>query len=156
MYTERVKVSQVDHMAIVTDTKAKYMNGKVYIYRNGNLLAGGLTKREALTTMDALYEYDRQREGERTNAAKLGEERKAEKLSFVKAMHNIVCSLNDERFYYDGWIHLMPDCPTEEDFKDFAEEDNKDLLEELAAMFAYIMTEACKDEKPFYIGGNCI
>lgn len=156
MYTERVKTEQVNRMAEITDTTAKYMNGKVYIYRNGNLLAGGLTKREALTTLDALCEYDRQREDERANAAKLGEEKKAERLAFVKAMHNIVCSLNDESFYYDNWINIMPDCPTEEDFEYFTGEDDKDSLEELATMFAHIITEACKDEKPFYIGGNCI
>lgn len=152
MNTERVKTEQVNRMAEITDTVVKYMNGKVYVYRKGCPLAGGLTKREALTTLDAIYEYDRQREDERANAAKLG----AEKLAFVKAMHTIIRSLNDESYYFDRWINVMPDCPTEEDFEDFAKKDNEDILEELAAMFAYIMTDACKDEKPFYIGGACV
>lgn len=156
MYTEKVKAEQVDRMAEITDTKAMYMNGKVYIYRKGSLLAGGLSKREALATLDALYEYDRQREGEREEAANTAKRVKKDRLEFVKAMHEIVCALNNEGYYYDRWINVMPDCPTEEDFEDFTEEDNKDILEELAAMFEYIMTEACKEEKPFYVGGNCI
>lgn len=39
--------------------------------------------------------------------------------SQLKAMHNLMCYANDENIYMT-WIHLMPDCPSEEDFVDIA------------------------------------
>ena len=43
----------------------------------------------------------------------------------IKAMHTIVQGINDERAYYNDWIiYGVPDCPTEDDFKFIAEDDD--------------------------------
>lgn len=50
---------------------------------------------------------------------------KAEKdrLAVIKAMHTLVLCMNDEGAYLE-WINLVPDCPTEQDFLSFAENDD--------------------------------
>lgn len=40
----------------------------------------------------------------------------------LKAMHDLMCNANDENIYMT-WIHLVPDCPSEEDFSDIALDD---------------------------------
>ena len=42
----------------------------------------------------------------------------------LKAMHDIMCEANDERIYM-SWIYLMPDCPSADDFKDIALDDEQ-------------------------------
>lgn len=79
---------------------------------------------------------------------------KKQRMNIAKAMHEIVCSLNNESWYYNYWISVMPDEPTKEDFEDFGEDEQ--MFEELCSMFEYIMTCACRTEKPFYIGGKCV
>lgn len=41
----------------------------------------------------------------------------------LKSMHNLMCEANDENIYMT-WIHLMPDCPSEDDFVEIALSDN--------------------------------
>lgn len=41
----------------------------------------------------------------------------------LKAMHTLMLEANDESIYM-SWIYLMPDCPSEEDFKEIAMDDN--------------------------------
>lgn len=44
------------------------------------------------------------------------------RMNQLKAMHNLMCNANDETIYM-SWICTMPDCATEEDFKDIALDD---------------------------------
>ena len=44
------------------------------------------------------------------------------RINQLKAMHELMCEANDEDIYMT-WIYTMPDCPTEEDFRDFALDD---------------------------------
>ena len=45
-----------------------------------------------------------------------------ERLDAIIAMHIMVCNINDEGAYMT-WIYVVPDCPTEWDFIDFAKND---------------------------------
>lgn len=54
----------------------------------------------------------------------------------AKAMHEIISSLNNENAY-ESWIYLMPDSPTEEDFKDFGE--NPEMFNELCNKFVNLL-----------------
>ena len=54
----------------------------------------------------------------------------------VKAMHEIITLLNNENAY-TSWIYLMPDCPTEDDFKDFGE--NSEMFNELCNKFVNLL-----------------
>ena len=38
------------------------------------------------------------------------------RINQLKAMHELMTEANDENIYM-SWIYLMPDCPSEEDFK---------------------------------------
>ena len=57
-------------------------------------------------------------------------------LKNVKDMHTIICNMNDERAYHT-WIYTMPDCPSEEDFEDFAHDQSS--YNDLAATFKRIV-----------------
>lgn len=65
------------------------------------------------------------------------------RFELVKAMHTIVTSLNNEDGYYNCWIYTVPDCATEEDLLDIAEDEEafKDTFND----FEYIMKEYLKD-----------
>ena len=38
------------------------------------------------------------------------------RITQLKAMHDLMCEANDENIYM-AWIYLMPDCPSEEDIR---------------------------------------
>ena len=40
----------------------------------------------------------------------------------LKAMHSLMCNANDESIYMTWAMGWIPDCPTEEDFIDCAED----------------------------------
>ena len=42
----------------------------------------------------------------------------------IKAMHELMTQTNDEAIYM-AWIMIMPDQPSEEDFRDIAEDDEQ-------------------------------
>lgn len=46
------------------------------------------------------------------------------RISQLKAMHNLMCEVNDERIYI-SWTYTVPDCPTEDDFIDIAMDDEE-------------------------------
>lgn len=46
------------------------------------------------------------------------------KLKNVKLMHNTMIDMNNENAYM-AWIWEMPDCPMEEDFEYFAEDEER-------------------------------
>lgn len=48
----------------------------------------------------------------------------ASRIAQLKAMHNLMCEANDESIYM-VWIYTMPDCPSEEDFKEIALDDKQ-------------------------------
>lgn len=54
------------------------------------------------------------------------------RIELLKAMNEIVMHLDDEETYY-RWIDLVPDCATEEDFKDIAQDD--DDMQEICDLF---------------------
>ena len=45
------------------------------------------------------------------------------RMSQLKAMHDLLCECNDESIYM-RWINIMPDTPSETDFKDLAIDDD--------------------------------
>jgi hypothetical protein len=45
-----------------------------------------------------------------------------ERLEAVKLMHETMICMNNENAYFT-WIWTMPDCPTEEDFEWFADDE---------------------------------
>ena len=63
---------------------------------------------------------------------------KKNRVELLKAMHRIVASLNHEGAYYNSWIYLVPDCPSEEDFIDMAE--NDDIMDECAKLFVSLIS----------------
>ena len=65
------------------------------------------------------------------------------KTDIVRHMHEIICDLNDETYYLDMWIQLVPDGACEEDFEDIAE--TEDLFDEVVAMFFEIMKQVIED-----------
>ena len=46
------------------------------------------------------------------------------RLKNVKLMHNTMIDMNNENAYM-AWIWEMPDCPMEEDFEWFAEDEDR-------------------------------
>ena len=46
------------------------------------------------------------------------------RLSMTKCMHDVMLSMNNENAYMN-WIWEMPDCPCEEDFVWFAEDEER-------------------------------
>lgn len=44
------------------------------------------------------------------------------RITQLKAMHTLMLEANDESIYM-SWIYLMPDCPSEDDFKEIAMDD---------------------------------
>ena len=60
------------------------------------------------------------------------EQYKKDRIELLKAMHRIVCCFNHEDAYI-RWINLVPDCPSEDDFADMAEDD--DDMNDAAKLF---------------------
>lgn len=56
----------------------------------------------------------------------------------VKAMHEIVCAMNNEQAYFQ-WIYIVPDCATDEDLRDIAMDDS--LFADTIAAFRRIFTD---------------
>lgn len=55
------------------------------------------------------------------------------RLNNVKLMHETMMSMNNENAYM-AWIYEMPDCPNEDDFEWFAEDE-----ERYAELYDYFM-----------------
>lgn len=62
----------------------------------------------------------------------------------LKAMHEMMLNVNDER-YYMAWIYTMPDCPTEYDFIDIAED--IEAYNEIEEVFKRLITESIKNDE---------
>lgn len=59
----------------------------------------------------------------------------------LKAMHEMILNIDDED-YYMTWICTVPDCPSEYDFEDIAED--VDMYNEVEELFKRLITEAIK------------
>ena len=64
------------------------------------------------------------------------------RLNNVKLMHNSMIDMNNENAYM-AWIWEMPDCPMEEDFEWFAEDEDRYM--ELYIYFVKLLKRYAKD-----------
>lgn len=72
------------------------------------------------------------------------------KFELVKAMNTIVMALNHEGAYYDRWIYIVPDCATDGDFLDIAEDG--ELFADAISCFGGIMKDY--SNSGIYIGNK--
>lgn len=75
------------------------------------------------------------------------------RFQLIKAMHLIVCSINDETAYA-RWICLVPDCASSDDFEDIAQDDDLygnccDLFRELVQEYGHSGFYSIGDYKAF-------
>lgn len=66
------------------------------------------------------------------------------KLETLKAMHNIVCLMNDE-YAYASWINLIPDDAREEDFREIAEDADDSIYNDAVVLFMKLCSRYGKD-----------
>lgn len=64
------------------------------------------------------------------------------RLNNVKLMHETMMSMNNENAYM-AWIYEMPDCPNEDDFEWFAEDE--DMYIKLYLYFMKLFVRYAKD-----------
>lgn len=67
------------------------------------------------------------------------------RFEIVKAMHSIICAMNNEEAYF-RWIYIVPDEADEEDLRDIAASD--ELFADAVSAFKRIFT-AYKDDGLF-------
>ena len=70
------------------------------------------------------------------------EERYIIRLHTVRIMHETMVDMNNENCYFN-WIYEMPDCPCEEDFEWFAEDEERYM--ELYNFFMKLLRRYAKD-----------
>ena len=80
-----------------------------------------------------------------------------ERLNAIIAMNIMVCNMNDESAYFT-WIYLVPDCADEDDFIDFARndeetEENK-LFDEAVELFKKLWKNYAIEENGLYIAAK--
>lgn len=61
----------------------------------------------------------------------------------LKAMHEMMLNIDDED-YYMTWIYTVPDCPSEYDFEDIAED--VEMYNEVEELFKRLITKAIKND----------
>lgn len=76
-------------------------------------------------------------------------ENKEDRKTILKHMHEIIRNINDERAY-GWWIMVVPDCATEEDFDDIAED--AELCTDICELFGkiihyYVFKEYIKEKE---------
>lgn len=42
----------------------------------------------------------------------------------LKAMHTIMCAMNNEEAYFNHWVYLVPDAATDEDLREIAADES--------------------------------
>lgn len=62
----------------------------------------------------------------------------------LKAMHEMILNINDES-YYMTWIYIVPDCPSEYDFEDIAED--VEMYNEVEALFKRLIVKAIERDE---------
>ena len=81
-----------------------------------------------------------------------------DRLDAIIAMHIMACNMNDESAYMT-WIELaVPDCPSEWDFIDFAQNDEGTIenksFDEAVDLFKKLWNNYGAEKKGLYIGGK--
>lgn len=80
-----------------------------------------------------------------------------DRLNAIIAMNILVCDMNDETAHSE-WICLVPDCATEQDFMDFALNDEgteeNELFNDAVKTFKRLWEEYASEDKGLYIGGK--
>ena len=84
-------------------------------------------------------------------------QKEKERLNAIIAMNIMVCNMNDESAYFT-WIYLVPDCADEDDFIDFARndeetEENK-LFDEAVELFKKLWRNYADEKAGLYIAGK--
>lgn len=84
-------------------------------------------------------------------------QKEKERLNAIIAMNIMVCNMNDESAYFT-WIYLIPDCADEDDFIDFARNDDgtkeNTLFDEAVELFKKLWKNYAAEEKGLYIAGK--
>ena len=62
----------------------------------------------------------------------------------LKAMHEMILNIDDEG-YYMTWIYTVPDCPSEYDFEDIAEDVK--AYNEVEELFKRLIVKAIKNNE---------
>ena len=80
-----------------------------------------------------------------------------ERLNTIIAMNIMICNINDEGAYMK-WIYLVPDCADEDDFIDFARndegtEENK-LFDEAVELYKKLWQNYADEKAGLYIAGK--
>ena len=65
-----------------------------------------------------------------------------DRVELIKAMHIVMCCMNNEDAYME-WVETMPDCPVTEDIEFFAEDEKE--FDELSEEFFRICRKYGKD-----------
>ena len=60
------------------------------------------------------------------------------RFNLLKAMHDYIRFIDDERAYMT-WIYEVPDCPSDEDFRDIAED--QEMWEDVCELFSNLIKE---------------
>jgi hypothetical protein len=80
-----------------------------------------------------------------------------ERLNAIIAMNIMVCNMNNESAYFT-WIYLVPDCADEDDFIDFARNDEETeknkLFDEAVELFKKLWKNYAAEKNGLYIGGK--
>lgn len=80
-----------------------------------------------------------------------------DRLSAIVAMNTMVLNMNDEDAYYE-WIHVVPDCASEYDFIDLAENDEgtdtNESFDEAVVLFKKLWGKYADEKGGLYIGGK--
>lgn len=81
-----------------------------------------------------------------------------DRLNAIIAMHTMVINMNDESAY-TTWTYLVPDDAGEQDFIDFAINDEgagvNHLFDQAATLFKRLWERYAKKDKGLYIGDKC-
>ncbi len=75
-----------------------------------------------------------------------------EKYALLKAMHQIVRSLNNEGAYYDLWVLIIPDEATYKELYDIAEDEDDEIFRDSVKCFEGIMKDYIDDG--LYVAGK--
>lgn len=80
-----------------------------------------------------------------------------ERLNAIVAMDIMVRNMNNESAYFT-WIYLIPDCANEDDFIDFAKNEEgtekNEMFDEAVALFKKLWGQYASKEDGLYIGNK--
>lgn len=80
-------------------------------------------------------------------------EKMRDKFEALKAMNTLAKAINDESFYYERWIEIIPDEADDEELLEIAQEDDDTFGDAVRCFINYFGRYAQKGG--LYIGGEC-